>query len=519
MRNLFVKPSFRVASLATLLVAIPAMGAMHGCTDLEEVPTSNISPGNFYRTEAEIRGGLAGAYAMLRDGVQQGFWFASEVSSGEGLFPTRGSDWFDNGKWLELYRQTWAAGSAITNDDVNSAWNQLFTGVSRANVVLAAIEPKSIANKAAITAELRALRAFYYYLLMDLFGGVPIVTTPEVETRAASTRAQVFAFVEQELTAARADLPQKWPAADYGRITQGAADAILASLYLNAEVFSGTVTASGLTKGTARWADAVTAADRILNSGTYSLASNWQSNFSPTNESSPENIFVVRNTPAPGQGLTFINRSGHYNHYRSPGGWNGFSVLAETYNLFDAADQRRNIFLVGPQNSLETGLPINDRTGNRLVLSPTISSITAAAENEGIRVVKFPFDPAHAAEHMGNDFTIFRLAEIYLIKAEALNELNRTAEAIALVNTIRARVFNPPRPLGSMSQAAFRTAILNERLFELTTEAKRRQDLIRLGGFTAPRQFKPQTEPFRILFPIPSRQLQTNPLLVQNPGY
>jgi hypothetical protein len=292
---------------------------------------------------------------------------------------------------------------------------------------------------------------------------------------------------------------------------------MLASLYLNAEVYSGQVTAAGLTRGAPRWTDAVAASDRILNSGVYSLAADWRSNFAPNNEASPEIIFAVRNSPAADLGLRFINRAAHYNHYSSPGGWNGFSSLAETYNAFEATDQRRSIFLVGPQNSLETGSPINDRQGNRLVLSPTIRDVTQAAENEGARVVKFSYDPAHFQEQMGNDFPVFRLAEIYLIKAEALNELGRTGEAVALVNQVRARV--NPTPVAATSQAAFRQLILRERLFELNNEGKRRTDMIRMGVFTAPFQFKEQREPYRILFPIPQTQIQTNPLLVQNPGY
>lgn len=519
MRNTSVKTIVGAARSVALLVALPLVSAIVGCTDLDENPTSTISPDDYYHTAAEVRGGLAGVYSSLRS-VEDNYWYVSQVSTDETVVPVRGQDWLDNGKWLELHRQTWQAGSAITLDNVNGAWNQLFAGVSRANVVLGALQPNQVENQATIEAELRVLRAYYYYLLQDLFGPLPIVTDAAVMQRPQATRAEVFDFIESELIAARPDLPATWDAANYGRVTQGAVDAILASLYLNAEVFSGTVTEAGLQRGAPRWQDAVDAADRILNSGVYSLATDWKSNFTPTNESSPEIIFVARNTAQPGLGLTFINRAVHYNHYQSPGGWNGFSTLADTYNEFDDADLRKSIFLVGPQVSLETGLPINDRAGNRLVLTPVIRDITQAAENEGARVVKFPFDPAHSQEQMGNDFPLFRLAEIYLIKAEALNELGRTSEAIPLVNTIRARVFDPPKPLSaSLSQAQLRSAILEERLFELNNEGKRRQDMIRAGVFTAPFEYKEQREPYRILFPIPLTQLQTNPMLVQNAGY
>jgi len=508
-----------MTGVVALAIAIPLAGAMQACTDLEENPTSTISPDNYYRTEPEVRAALAGVYNVMRSAAIENYWYLAEATSDETVTPTRGQDWFDNGRWLEFKRHTWAPGSAAGGENINGAWEDMFRGISRANVVLNALQPNQIANQATIEAELRTLRAFYYLRLVDLFGPVPIVTDVEIMARAQNTRAEVFQFIESELVAARPALPVRQDAANYGRLTQGAVDAMLATLYLNAEVFSGTVTEAGLTKGTARWADAVTAADRILNSGEYSLATDWRSNFVPNNESSPENIFVAVMIPQSGLGLTMINRSGHYNHYSS-GGWNGFSTPAETYARFSAADVRRSMFLVGPQVSLETGAPINDRAGNRLVLTPDIPDITQATETQGIRPMKFPFDPAHAAEHMGNDFPVFRLAEILLIKAEAVNELNRPAEAVALINRVRERAFVPPQPLSTaLTQAQVRTAVLNERLFELAGEAKRRTDMIRMGVYTAPFQFKPATEPWRILFPVPARQLQTNPLLVQNPGY
>ena len=109
---------------------------------------------------------------------------------------------------------------------------------------------------------------------------------------------------------------------------------------------------------------------------------------------------------------------------------------------------------------------------------------------------------------------------MHLIKAEAANELGRPGEAITIINLLRERVFNPDKPLsGALSQAAVRDAILDERLFELMDEAKRRGDLIRHGKWTIASYEKPAREPYRVLMPIPQTQLDANPLLVQNPGY
>jgi hypothetical protein len=511
--------SMKPVKLLTLLLVAPAAAWLSGCTDLMEEPRSSITPENFYKNEAEVLGGLAAVYSQLRQAfpgfVNGGYWTISEISSDEMIVPIRGTDWLDQGRHIELDRHRWAPTSNAGLDDINTAWVQSFIGIARANVVLGALDNVAVPNEDAVRAELRTLRAFYYYMLMDIFGGVPIVETTAIEARPRATRAEVFEFIETELTEAREDLPPSWDPEMHGRMTQGAADAILANMYLNAQVFTGTVTAAGLQPGPARWQDAITAADRILNSGVYSLSSDWRAPFRHDNHLSPENILVVKFLNEPGLGLRFVQASLHYNQF-TPGPWNGFSILADAYNQFDAADLRRQAFLVGPQVHIETGQPVTLRDNvTPLSFTVTITSPTAAAENEGVRFLKWPHDPNHLAEDNGNDFAYFRMAEIYLIKAEAEFELGNAAGALLLLNTLRARVFNPPKPLAVVN----RDVILQERLFELAAEGKRRQDLIRHGKFTQPWTFKEQTEPYRILMPIPQTQMDANPSLVQNPGY
>jgi hypothetical protein len=515
--------SIRVSGLGALLLL--SLVSLQGCTDLTETPSSAITPENFYRNEGEVLGGLAAVYAQLR-GATGDYWDATEVSSDEIVVPTRGSDWFDNGQWLELQRHTWTASSPSVGF-MNGAWNSAFTGIARANVLLEALDRVDVPNEAAIVAELRTLRGFYYYQLMDFFGGVPIVTDVEIKARPRATRTELFAFIESELLDTRTDLPDSWSAASNGRLTKGAADAILASMYLNAGVWmketgvSATsyntclgVTVSG---GVDACQAAIAAADRIINSGQYSLAANWRSNFTYDNQASPENIMVVKFLNKPDVGLTFIMRALHYNQLSNATPWNGFATLAQTYNAFDADDQRRQMWLAGPQTNVETGVPVNDRSGDPLVFTTTINDITAATEGEGPRFYKYPADPTRPEGQLnGNDYAVFRLAEIYLIKAEALNEQTPgSPAALTLVNTLRNRVFNPPEPLAAIDRAA----LLRERLFELATEGKRRQDLIRHGRFIEAWEFKAAGTANLILMPIPQTQLDANPLLVQNPGY
>ena len=521
MRTLFSKSIGRI-TVGALLLCAPAPIVFGACTNLTEVPQDALTPANAFGNEAEVLAGVASVYASLRSTMDDRYNLA-EVSTDEIIVPTRGQDWYDNGRWLEIYKHNWNPNSGSALGDMNGAWNNLFAGVARANLMIEIVEGAGGPSSAAVAAELRTLRAWYYYMLMDFYGGVPLVITSKVEASPRVSRDSVFKFIEAELKAARAALPATRPASEAGRVTKGAANAILASLYVNAQVYTGTVSAAGLAKGPGRWQDAIDAADEVINSGQYTLEPNWRKNFAPDNDDSKENIFYIANTDAqPGLGMNFPHRTLHYNQLNVEGGpWNGFATIAETYQAFNPADKRREIFLVGQQYSFDNNLPVKDRAGNSLVFTVNILDETKAAEHEGPRYNKFTPKPGvPSGSSQPNNFPFFRLAEMYLIKAEALNELNQTGAAIAQLNIIRERQFSPPNPLSTgLSQAAARDAIFAERLFELTGEGKRRSDMIRAGTYTAARRFKPASAPYKILFPIPQTQIASNPLLVQNPGY
>ena len=519
-------PIFRTSTKARLyavMLVAPVLLANSACTDLDEVPVSAITPENFFKNEGEVISALAGVYAMMRPTLW-GYYNLSQVTADENIVPTRGQDWYDNGIWLELDKHEWAPNSPSAGDAINSAWVDSFTGVVRANALLENMAGVTIANQAAVDAEIRTLRAFYYYQLMDLFGGLPLVTDTELKTRPRATRPEIFNFIETELKAVRAALPVTRPDNEYGRVTRGGADAILANLYLNAGVFNKETGVSAtsynscagvMIGGVSACQLAITSADNVLNSSAgYQLATDWRSNFTATNNTSKENIFVVNALNTTELGINFLYRALHYNQL-SPTPWNGFATIAEVYNAFDANDRRREIFLVGQQINFDNGQNVNDRAGNPLIFTVSIGNERAASEAEGARIAKWPSDPNHVNQDHGNDFAYFRLGEIYLIKAEAQFEMGNTAGALLLLNTLRARVFEPDEPLVLVD----RDVILRERLFELTGEAKRRQDLIRHGKYTAAWQFKPASAAHKILMPIPQNQIDANPMLTQNPGY
>lgn len=541
MKRPFVKISFGAGALLFGLLIVP-----QACTNLDETPLSLITPGNFFHTEPEVLAGLAGVYAQLRSTAPEGgLYDANEVSTDEIVVPTRGKDWSDNGQWIDLHNVTWTPTSIATTNFFNGAWNTAYTGVARANLFLSAMQSSTVPNKARYVAEGRTLRAFYYYLLMDMFGGVPIVTTTDIQLKARSTRRELFDFIESELIAARdSGLPDTWGAADNGRLTKGAADAILANMYLNAGVFTkdgtpaspinanGYNSCQGITvSGGDACAAAIAAVDRILNSGKYALADSFPQNFRADNYKSPENIFVVKFIAADNLGMGVAMAALHYCQYAPLTPWNGFSTLAQTFNAFDPADKRRNAILIGPQRDVLTGALVTVRVnnacpvytpGNALIFTDSIGNIRSATEGEGPRLYKWPADPAHVSQNSGNDFAWFRLGEMYLIKAEAQHVTGQDGPALLTLNALRARTDSVAPPLLAVSDSV----ILRERLFELFGEVKRRQDLVRFGKFTnrtdAPSGLvggKVASADYYVLMPIPQSQISANPLLSQNPGY
>jgi starch-binding outer membrane protein, SusD/RagB family len=530
--------------LGRVVLVAPLLLIGQSCTDLTETPHDALTPENAFKTDVEILAGVAAVYAQLRPAEWVGYFTLQDLTTDVSIVPTRGSDWDDNGQWLDLHRQTYTPNSAGTLAFVTGVWNDNFSGVAKANLMIDVIEKSGLpqARKDTALAELRTLRAWYYYMLQDFFGGAPpLVKTTELKQHPSSTRSEIFQFLETELIESAASLPPTRPSGSYGRVTKGAANAILASLYLNAGVFSKNTGVNAtsynscqgvqVTGGKSACQAAVDAANAVINSGVYALESPWSKNFSHDNYNSRENIFVLVFTPegTQGLGINWPMRTLHYNQLSTGWGspWNGFATLAETYQQFDATDERRNMWLAGQAFSFETGAPVNDRTGSPLIFTPVIPDAVRANEAHGVRFNKFPPLPS-AATGSGHpsDFPFYRLAEMYLIKAEALGEMGQVGLGVtelARVHNLR----NPGSPLPSIGTVQqLRDAVLKERLLEFAAEGKRRTDLIRHGKYlqrwsmTMVNGKEDQTgKPHLILFPVPVTTLGANPNLRQNPGY
>lgn len=478
------------------------------CTDLVETPFSEATPDKFFTNAASFEAALVPAYASLR-GYIWNYWNLSEHTSDELQGPTRGGDWGDGGQWVRLNSHDLLPNEGLVND----LWNDLFGGVSRCNNAIATLAGASdaVKEKATFVAEAKALRAFYYYLLADTFGSVPLVTVAQADPKnppAQATRVEVMAFIESEMKAA---LPGLLAAPPYGRFSKGAANAVLAKMYLNSQAWG----------GAARWADAASAADAVI-AGGYALAGNYFDNFKIANDGSKEIILAAGFSSTKDLGFPNMNlymRTLHYNQIPSSP-WNGFTTIAEVYDSFNATDPRRQVMWIGQQYADLTwpavntaGTALKDRTGKPLLFTKACP-ITGADESQGIRVPKYQPDVAAPGGQGENDFVIFRLADIMLVKAEALVRSGNAAAALPIVNEIRKRA-----GVANLTAVTL-DDIYKERTYEMFWEGVRRQDQIRFGKFTDGYTNKTAKSADKVLlFPIPTNQLASNPKLKQNPGY
>jgi starch-binding outer membrane protein, SusD/RagB family len=485
------------------------LGFSFSCTDLKEVPYSDATADKFFVNTESFESALVPAYASLR-GYIWNYWNLSEHTSDELQGPTRGGDWGDGGQWVRLNSHDLLPTEGLIND----LWNDLFQGVSRSNNAIATFSgaPDSVKEKALFISESKALRAFYYYLLCDTFGGVPIVTVAQSDPKnppAQASRAEVFNFIETELKAAIPNLLDKAPA---GRFDKGVGQAILAKLYMNAQAWT----------GTAKNAEAIAAVDALNASGKYSLNADYFGNFKIANESSPEIILQAAFSSKTDLGFPNMNlymRTLHYNQVpASP--WNGFTTIAEVYDSFEEGDSRRNVMWQGQQFAdlgwpakATSGAALKDRTGKPLAFTKDCP-ITGADESNGIRVPKYQPDVAAPGGQGENDFVIFRLADMMLIKAEALVRSGKAADALPIVNAVRKRSALPELKSIDLD------GIYAERTHEMFWEGVRRQDQIRFGKFTKGYTNKKDESNAKVLlFPIPTNQLASNPKLKQNAGY
>jgi starch-binding outer membrane protein, SusD/RagB family len=480
-------------------------------SELEQNTSSTITPAQILTT----------AYNELNGPFQQGdFWHVQEHTSDEVIAPTRGPDWDDNGQWRALHAHTWNADQG----QIRGAFNGLLRAqFAASNVLQFNPSPQQ-------AAEARFLRAFTMFAVLDGYDQVPYREDLTDYKKLPETLKGIAAadFITGELNAIISNLPDAGVAYVANK---NAARALLMKLHLNKGVYANR---AAPTFDAADMNQVITLADQIIGTNKYSLNDIFYDNFAPDNDvKSKENIFTLYNQGGErgGQVRGYVFQVNHYN--MNPSGWNGFATLSDFYDKFEAADQRRGMyytypgalpnpghrqnvgFLIGQQYDLTTDAALKDRKGNPLSFTREVSLRETGNDLEitGIRVIKYPYDYATSGDQKNNDYAIFRYADVLLMKAEALLRTGKEAEALAIVNQIRAKRL--ATPLTSINLDQF----IDERGREMYYEGWRRQDLIRFGKFLQPWQQKEESNPRNLLFPIPSDQLAVNPNLTQNPGY
>ncbi len=501
------------------------------CTDLEEEVFSDLTSENFPTTEQQFISALGATYTSLYFFMNHNSFFSlQEISSDEACIPQRGTDWFDGGVWLRVHRHTLNP----NEEAINNGWTALYGGVNDCNRVIDLFEnlvaegSVNEADAAAFISEVRVLRALYYFWLMDGYGNVPIVTSfADADPNPPTVpRTQVFEFVESELNEAVPNLSRSKDGSTYARFNYWAGRALQAKLYLNAEIYT----------GTARWDQALAACDEIIDSGLYSLESDYFTNFNVDNPVSNENIFVI---PYDQNQATGFNLSQMTLHYASQATfdlqqqpWNGYCTLQEFYESYDDDDRRRGIpgnqqargnFFAGPQFAsdgttrlIDSSAEPGDPDGEPLTFTPEINELEPGALRQaGARIGKYEFELGATPDN-NTDFPILRYADILLMKSEILVRENKDlGDALMLVNMIRERAGIPAWTAAELTLEN----LLAERGREMFFEGWRRQDLIRFEVYGEPWWEKGNSEPEKEIFPIPQQQINSNPNLVQNPGY
>lgn len=551
------------------ITIVAAIAGSSSCHKLDVEATTELTNETFPKTEAHYNALMGTVYTIYRGDFAVNNFFINSHSTDEAVLPFYGTDWVDGNRYEQLHRHTWNP----DHGHIDYQYYALSNLIGNTNLVLYLLSTSEDGPvKNASIAEMKTMRALSYFYMMDQFGGVPLDTVyGNIERKERATRQQVFNFVENELKTAIPLLKTTANVSSYGKPTRYMAYALLAKMYLNAEVYT----------GTARYNECIAACDSVMNAGggsQYALEprASYFNMFAPTNGPAfKEFIFAIPFDPSTSNGHLFyarydLNRNlgMKYRYSGSTPGTNIDPVINQTtgnglvntrpsgprcttdeyYAHFnDPNDIRNEQWLTGPQY-WGTGNPIMVRTtnlgynqfhadqgtsGNAYTYHLTITPLghgtrfgansydlgrDEIAWNTGYRNIKFRADPNSTTRNQSNDAPVFRLSDIILMKAEAIlrgGTPTNSHTALSLVNMLRA-VRTTSAPLGSINLEG----IYAERCRELAWEQWHRNDMIRFGKYENTWGLsKTNTETYRRLFPIPTSARVRNPKLSQNPGY
>lgn len=481
---------------------------------LNLTPISNISATNFYKTESDFTQANIGVYAALQ-GVYgntalpgYGAWIMGEMRSDNTVFIFNTKDGGQLGRadvdeFIDNTSQI-ATQSKYTSD---------YVIIGRANQVLKSLESVTFSDssKNIFKGESLFLRALAYFDLVQYFGDVPLQLTPVTtyaETQTPRTaKATVYNQILADATTAAALLPAK-SVQQAGRATSGAANMLLANVYM-------------VTKD---WAKAETLLKSIVSSGGYSLVSDYAQVFSPANKNNSESIFEVQYSDNASAGVYSVFAYLFLPTLADPGVIPGFPSSATNGSS-------------GGWNTPTPDLIAAYETGDKRK-EATIATVTVS--NTTYPYLKKYVHGAAVFPITNDNWPVYRYSEVLLFLAEALNEQGKTGEAIPYITQVRARA--GLTPITVTDQASVRLAIEHERQVEFAGENKRWLDLVRTdraitvmnaqgvkvkanpAAYYYPQGIVPSpvsynVQAFRLIFPIPNREISLNPKLTQNPGY
>lgn len=521
-----------------------------GCTKLKDTSYNQIIASQFDPTGDDLNSLVGSAYVNWRQLLLHwnGVHRAQENAADQVVTPARPNGWVDGGIFRRIHEHKWTP----DDDVVLNCWTRTFAGITNCNRIIYQIESGGIPlsqGKENVIAELRVLRASYYYVLCDLYGNVPIVTdfdVPDGFLPEQNTRKEVYDFIVKEINESLPLLSTKNDISTYGRFNKWAAHTLLAKMYLNAGVFSGTT----------EWAKCIEQCDAVINSGAgYILEGDQRDVFKTNNENSKEIIFAL---PLDENYVTDWNafdihmqtlqpaNQATYNLKSAP--WGGICAVPQAISSFDPDDARLKTNWIQGQQYSASGQPLNSTmgttTGQPLAFVNALPGIDKSDEIHGFRLGKFEIK-MEANVQLSNDWPLLRYADVLMMKAESLLRTGKADEAAALVTQVRNRNFktNPAKATvtgaqlqqGSVYDYGLRNHLtstneggadiafgrfLDELGWEFNQEARRRQDLIRFGVFTKKSwlSHSPNGD-YRALYPIPRIELNKNANLEQNTGY
>ena len=529
--------------LATIMFCIGS--AMSCSNDLEENVYSLVTEQNYNYTTDDFGPRVASVYSYCRFVGHQNFWATQEMSSDEIVNPPNSSGWDDAGIYRMLHYHKWT--SELSH--IKTIWNLLYQGVAMCNNVLSAIDEGTLPAssdevKEEGIAELRAMRAFYYWLICDNFGDSPLVTEPTLDLPEKSTRSEIFNFIVSELTEVIPDLSEVQGGEQYGRMNKWGAKSLLANVYLNAEVYI----------GESHWDDCITQCNDIINSGKCELSENYSDCFRATGtESSKEILFTVPYDLTYATGNVMHMHSWHgqlkkkFNLTSTPWGSGSSMGITQFIDTYDPNDTRlEDTWLMGDQYASDGTLLLctYDMKGQPLSYKKGVKDGNYTNETDGYRM--FKFEVLEGTGHNSyTDLPIFRYSEILLMKAECLLRKGESG-AGALVTQVRQRNFKDNPDLATVTDGELEGntsyhygyvedyeivdegntdivpygRLLDEYGWEFVWEMHRRRDMIRFGVYTTKSwlSHEPQGD-YRTVFPIPESVLTSNPKLTQNPDY